>query len=58
MKESEAVDGELAASVTLAELMFSPTPPSEKKLKTKALRMKAAAHITAWVKKLLHLDPP
>ena len=57
MKESEAVDGELVASVTPAELMFSLTPPSEKKLKTKELSMKAAAHITAGVKLLL-LDPP
>ena len=58
VKESEAVDGELAASVALAELMFSPTPPSEKKLKTKELSMKAAAHITAGVKELFLLDPP
>ena len=59
VKESEAVDGELAASVTHAEPMFTPTPPSGKKLKTKELSMKAyAAHITAGVKELLLLDPP
>ena len=59
VKESEAVDGELAASVTPAEPMFPPTPPSGKKLKTKELSMKAyAAHITAGVKELLLLDPP
>ena len=58
VKESEAVVGELVASVTPAEPMFSPTPPSEKKLKTKKLSMKAAAHITAGVKELLLLDPP
>ena len=58
IKESEAVDGELAASATPAEPMFSPTPPSEKKLNTKELSMKAAPHITAGVKELLILDPP
>ena len=59
VKESEAVDGELAASITPTEPMFPPTPPSGKKLKTKELSMKAcAAHITAGVKKLLLLDPP
>ena len=56
-KENEAV-GELAALVTPAELMFSPTPPSENKLKTKELSMKAVAHITVGVKELLLLDPP
>ena len=59
VKESEAVDGELAASVTPAEPIFSPTPPSEKKLNTKESSMGAyAAHITAGVKELLLLDPP
>ena len=38
VKESEAVDGEFSASVTPAELMFSPTPPSEKKLKNKGAK--------------------
>ena len=59
VKESEAVDGELAASVTPAEPMFSPIPPSGKKLKTKELSMKAyTTHITAGVKELFLLDPP
>ena len=59
VKESEAVDGELAASITPAEPMFPPTPPSGKKLKTKEPSMEAsAAHITARVKELLLLDPP
>ena len=59
VKESEAVDGELATSVTSAKPMFPPTPPSGKKLKTKELSMKAyAAHITIEVKELLLLDPP
>ena len=54
----EAVDRELTASATPTEPMFPPAPPSEKKLKTKELSMKAAAHITAGVKELLLLDPP
>ena len=59
MKESEAVDGELAASFTLAEPMFPPAPPSEEKLKTKEPSMEASAtHITTGVKELLLLDPP
>ena len=59
VKESEAVDGELAASVTPAKPMFPPTPQSGKKLKTKELSMKVyATHITAGVKELLLLDPP
>ena len=59
VKKSEAVDGELTASVTPAELMIPPAPPSEKKLNTKELSMKATtAHITASVKELLLLDPP
>ena len=59
MKKSEVVDEELIASVTPAEPMIPPTPPSEKKLNTKELSMKATAtHITAGVKELLLLDPP
>ena len=56
--ESEAVDWELAASVTLAEPMISPASPSEKKFNTKEPSMKAVAHITAGVKELLLFDPP
>ena len=58
MQKNEAVDGELVASVTPAEPMFPPTSPSENKLNTKELSMKAAAHITVGVKELLLLDPP
>ena len=59
MEKSEAVDGELTASVTPKEPMISPAPPNEKKLNTKELSMKATvAHITAGVKELLLLDPP
>ena len=57
-KESEAVDGELATSVTHVEPMISPASPSEKKFNKKELSMKAAAHITVEVKELLLLDPP
>ena len=59
VKKNEAVDEELIASVTHAELMIPPAPPSEKKVNTKELSMKAtAAHITASVKELLLFDPP
>ena len=59
VKKSEAVDEELTASVTPVKSMIPPTPPSEKKLNTKEMSMKAtAAHITAGVKELLLLDPP
>ena len=50
MKKSGAVDGELTASVTPVEPMIPLAPPSEKKLNTKELSMKAtAAHLTAGV---------
>ena len=59
VKKSEAVDGELTASVTAAKPMIPLAPPSEKKLNTKELSMKeTAAHNTAGVKELLLLDPP
>ena len=58
VEESEAIDGELAASITPAEPMISPASPSEKKFNKKELSMKAATHITAGVKELLLLDPP
>ena len=39
--------------------MIPPAPPSEKKLNTKELSMKATAgHLAAGVKELLLLDPP
>ena len=58
VQKSEAVDRELTASATSTEPIFPPAPPSEKKLKTKELSMKATAHITTGVKELLLLDPP
>ena len=59
VKKSEAVEGELTASITPAEPMIPPTPPGGKKLNTKELSMKAnAAHSTGGVKELLLLDPP
>ena len=59
VKKSEAVDGELTASITPKEPMIPLAPPSEKKLNTKELSMKeTAAHLTAGVKELLLLDPP
>ena len=58
VRESEAADGELVASVTPVEPMISPASPSGKMFNKKELSMKAAAHITAGVKELLLLDPP
>ena len=59
MQKNEAIGGELTVSVIPAEPMFPPTPPSERKLKTKELSMEASAtHITAGVKEFLFLDPP
>ena len=57
-KESEAIGREWTASVTPVEPIICPAPPSEKKLNTKELRMKAAAaHNAGGVKELLLLDP-
>ena len=58
VNQGEAVDWELAASVTPAEPMVSPTSPTEKKFNKKEPCMKAAAKATAGVKELLLLDPP
>ena len=58
VQKKEAIGGELAASVTPAEPMFSPASPSEKKFNKKERSMKAAAQTTAGVKELLLLDPP
>ena len=59
VKKSELVVGELTASVTPKKPMLPSILPSEKKLKTNEMGMKAiVAHITASVKKLLLLDPP
>ena len=59
VKKSEAVEGELTASIAPVEPMIPPTPQSGKKLNTKELSMKAnVTHITGGVKELLLLDPP
>ena len=59
MKNSEAVDEELTASVTPLAPLIPQAPPDDKMLNTKELSMKAtAAHLTAEVKELLLLDPP
>ena len=59
MKNSEAVNEELTASVTGLAPLIPPTPPDEKMLNTKELSIKAtAAHLTAGVKELLLLVPP
>ena len=57
-KEGEAVSWELAASVTPAEPMVSPTSPNEKKFNKKEPSMKATTQATTGVKELLLLDPP
>ena len=59
MKNSEAVDEELTASVTPPAPLIPQVPPDDKMLNTKELSMKATAtHLIAGVKKLLLLDPP
>ena len=58
VKENEAIDWEMAASVTHAEPMVNPTSPTEKKFDKIEPSMKAAAQATAGVKELLLLDPP
>ena len=58
MKNGEAVDEELTASVTPPAPLIPQAPPDDKMLNTKELSMKAtAAHLTAGVKELLLLDP-
>ena len=59
MKNSEAVDEELTASITPPAPLIPLAPPDDKMLNTKELSMKATAtHLTAGMKKLLLLDPP
>ena len=58
VQKNEAIGGELVASVTPAEPMFSLASPSEKKFNKKEPSMKAATQATAGVKELLLLDPP
>ena len=58
VNQGEAVDWELAASVTPAEPIVSPTSPTEKKFNKKEPNMKATAQATTGVKEFLLLDPP
>ena len=58
VNQGEAVDWELAASITPTKPMVSPTSPNETKLDKKEPSMKVAAQATAGVKELLLLDPP
>ena len=59
MKNSEAVDEELTASVTPPAPLIPPAPPGDKMLNTKELSMKeTTADLTLSVKELLLLDPP
>ena len=59
MKNSEAVDEELTASVTPLAPLIPPAPLEGRVLKTKGQKLKsAAAHLTADMEGLLLLDPP
>ena len=59
MKNSEAVDGELTASVTPLAPLIPPAPLDGKMLKTKGQKLKSnVAHLTASMEELLLLDLP
>ena len=59
MKNGEAVDEELTASVTPPAPLIPPTPPEGRMLKTKGQKLKSiAAHLTTDMEGLLLLDPP
>ena len=59
MKNGEAVDEELTASVTPPTPLIPPTPPEGRVLKTEGQKLNsAAAHITVDMEGLLLLDPP
>ena len=59
MKNGEAVDEELTASVTPLAPLIPPTPPEGRVLKIKGQKLKSvAAHLTADMEGLLLLDPP
>ena len=59
MKNGEAVDEELTASVTPPAPLIPPTPPEGRVLKTKGQKLKfVAAHLTANMEGLLLLNPP
>ena len=59
MKNSEAIDEELIASVTPPAPLIPPRPPDDKMLNTKEQSMKeTAAHLTTGMKEISLLDPP
>ena len=59
MKNNEAVDEELTASVTPPASLISRAPSDGKILKIKRQKLKSnAAHLTASMEELLLLDPP
>ena len=59
MKNGEAVDEELTASVTPPAPLIPTTPPEGRVLKTKGQKLKSVvAHLTADMEGLLLLDPP
>ena len=59
MKNSEAVDEELTASVTPLAPLIPPAPPEGRVLKTEGQKLNSVvAHLIADMKELLLLDPP
>ena len=59
MKNSEAVDEELTASVTPPAPLIPPAPPEGRVLKTKGQKLNSATtHLTTDMEGLLLLDPP
>ena len=59
MKNGEAVDEELSASVTPLAPLISPAPLEGKVLKTEGQKLNSAAtHLTADMEGLLLLNPP
>ena len=59
MKNSEAVDKELTASVTPPALLIHPAPPEGRVLKTEGQKLNSAtAHLAADMEGLLLLDHP
>ena len=59
MKNGEAVDEELTASVTPPAPLIPPTPPEGRVLKKKGQKLKSVAtHLTTDMEGLLLLDPP
>ena len=59
MKNGEAVDEELTASVTPPAPLIPPAPPESRVLKTEGQKLNSAvAHLTADMEGLLLLNPP